>query len=200
MKMPPLDTGRPDSLRTYLMALLRRVARLERRHNPSGLWAPVGDPVEVKSATKSFNVASGQSLDADGEWHLQLRLLLATGTTHQVRVEPRGTIIDATNYSSESFRSGDTTVATISPNDQLQLGTFNAPNICRFDVRLSKRVGGVTLLDWTGAHASASGTPRSWSGAGQDLAISDITRLNVGSTVSNRILAGSEAQLFRKVK
>jgi hypothetical protein len=191
------------SLRRFVKDLERRARVLEGSGvagadgadgvSANGLWAPVGDPVEVGSTVTSFTVVSGESLDTDGEWLLLLSLLLATGTIHRIRFGPGGTFSDGTNHGCELYRRYG--VASSVDSGQIQLSdNLNAAAVARYRIYLSKQAGQPTLGDSTGT----------WD-LGVDSAVfvdrttADLERIDIGSTVASRILAGSTAQLYRRV-
>jgi hypothetical protein len=176
------------------------MAVLEPHLGGAGLWAPVGDPVVVGSTVTSFIAVDGESLDADGEWFLQLRLLLATGTVHQVRLGPRGSFADP----SQNYDTGLVQRSTLLQQQAVLWLTSGAQGQAQFDadIWLSKRPGLGTSARFRAASLTTTGGgPRdvaTITGALVDTETADLDRLDVGSTVSSRILSGSTAHLFKK--
>jgi hypothetical protein len=178
--------------------LQAEVRALRSASTASGLWAPVGEPVKVSATVTSFAAVSGQSLDADGEWLLQLRLLLATGTTHRIRIGPGGTFADTGDHESDVYQGGAS--VTVDSGELWLTGGISAQGHLRADIYMSKLPGGLTAYNFSGSvTASAPGSVRHETGSGVDAETADLTRIDVGSTVANRILAGSTAQLYRRV-
>lgn len=165
---------------------------LEPHLDTGGLWAPLTDIVTVGSTVTSFTVGSGLSLDADEVWKLLLWLHSATGTTHNTLLGLRGTFTDGTNYASTMLRSDGFSFDRAS---DLSLCQTNSPDRLIVSIELSKRAGEPTLFNGL---ATNNGTNFFVLG-GRDLATSDVPSVQIGSTASSRILAGTEAQLFRKV-
>jgi hypothetical protein len=159
----------------------------------NGLWAPVGDPVVVGSTVTSFTAASSESLDTDGEWLLLLFLVLATGTTHRIRLGPGGTFVDGSDHGCELYRRylGASSV----DSGQIQLSdNLNAAAVARYRIQLSKQAGQPTIGDSTGTWDLGVDST-----AFVDRETADLERIDIGSTVASRILAGSTAHLYRRV-
>jgi hypothetical protein len=165
-----------------------------------GLWAPVADPVVVGSTVTSFIAVSGESLNADEEWLLMGRLLLATGTAHRIRAGLRGTF-SSTNYITTwrgSTTAGDPAGGTVSDEITFR-SAFSTFDEITVRVELSKRTGKRTLGRTELSAANASGDSVIAHAGVLDEGTSDVTRIDIGSTASSRILAGSETQIFRRI-
>lgn len=164
-----------------------------------GLWAPAADKVTVGSTVTSFTAASSVSLDTDEEWLLRLRLKVATGTLHFPRLGLRGTFVDNTNYYSTAGRALVADPGGTAGKLLLVAGGMNAADFMIATIELSKRSGEPTLGVCRSTYSNSSPGTDTYHYSLTDRATSDITSIDVGSDVSNRILAGSDAQLFKKV-
>jgi hypothetical protein len=181
--------------------LQAEVRKLQSASAASGLWAPVGDPVVVGSTVSSFAAATSISLNDIEEALLKVQLNLATGTTHTPRLGLRGTFVDASNYSAVMARhvaAGVQQQADGSEGD-LQFAITNAADRGSWSIYLSKRAGEPTFINGLGSTSTSAPTAQAYWVGGTDRATSDVTRIDIGSDVASRILAGSTAQLYRRV-
>lgn len=161
-----------------------------------GLWVPVTDTI-VSSTVSSFTAFSGESLDTDLEWLLQIRLLLATGSAHQVRIGPGGTFSSA-NYANSRGRDG--AAASTDTNELRLCGTLNAADRWNMDLYIRKHAsGGYPTINGTGEFINSTPTTGFEYFAGAIRNTADLTSLDIDSTVASRILADSRATLYRRV-
>jgi hypothetical protein len=167
---------------------------LEPHLDTGGLWAPLTDIVTVGSTVTSFVVADGVSLDADREWLLLLSAVISSGVSKAARLGPRGTFVNA-NYASKVIGDG---VAETPAASQLRFGgAGTTPTWYGASVHLTKRGGAMRY--WGKGIYTSTGSPAVYTFGGNDFNTSDIPRLDVSMTASSSILAGTEAQLFRRI-
>lgn len=160
----------------------------------TGQWTEVATTVHSGAAVQSLSLDGSYDADTDEEYWLRIWLLLATGTSHHIRLELRGNTTNA-NYGAE-FESNFTRQIATANTMQLTVA-FSGSNRFRYDLWVSKRssertVGsGLGLVSTTSALNDNRGTVL-------DGATTNWTSIAIGSSAAGRILADSEVQVLKR--
>jgi hypothetical protein len=175
--------------------LQKRIERLEREREKSG-WEFIDETIHRGSATDKLILRGDFNADRDREYLFEPRLLLATGTSHRIRLAPGGTAVGGSDRDSNVVRG-----TSLTSTDELTVwnltDSFSTITRLAIDVRVTRWVNGPIAYHSEGV-IGLSGAAAWMNSAGTDFSGANIRAWAIGSTVAGRILAGSTVTAWRR--
>jgi hypothetical protein len=146
------------------------------------------------AATDKFVLRGDFNADRDREYEFDISMIMASGTSHRIRLGPRGAFVDATNYDTQVDNQG--TIINVTEQWQL-MGDTQASH---FDatVRVVKHPNGPASAYGIGNKNASTPGAVLVQFACTDRNTANINAWAIGSTAATRILAGSTVTAWRR--